>query len=148
MAECKTIDRIEMCLAPSEVCWESPIHSSSDVAEAARAFMICDHPQESTWVMCISPRGIIIGWAEVSRGSTDEAAVVPGDILRIVLASGTRNFIFLHNHPSGDPSPSSQDRLLTMRVAEAAKMVGFQMLDHVIVAAGGAWYSFRDEGQI
>jgi len=148
MPECKTIDRIEMCLAESDVCWDQPIHSASSVAEAAQAFMICDHPQESTWVMCISPRGMIVGWAEVSRGSTDEAAVVPGDVLRIVLASGTRNFVFLHNHPSGDPEPSSQDKLLTMRIAEAARMVGFQMLDHVIVASGGRHFSFRDEGQM
>jgi DNA repair protein RadC len=142
------MDRIELCLVETEVCWDRPINSSSDVAEAARAFMICDHPQESTWVMCINPRGMIMGWAEISRGTVDEASVTPGDVLRIVLASGTRNFIFLHNHPSGDPVPSSQDRLLTIRMVEAAKTCGFQMLDHIIVATGGAYYSFRDEGQI
>lgn len=144
-SSCTRIDRIEVCVHPTEVCSETQIRSSVDVYQVCQELMVCNRMQEEVWVLCVNPKSMIVAFAPVTRGSTDEAMVVPSDILRIVLASGVRNMILVHNHPSGSPEPSTQDRNLTMRMVEAARMVGFTVLDHVIVAEKG-YYSFRDEG--
>ncbi len=64
---------------------------------------------------------------------------------RIRSGSG-RRCIVGHNHPSGDPAPSSADRRYTEDVAAAAKLLGIGLLDHLIVAPGGSYFSFLDEG--
>jgi DNA repair protein RadC len=83
----------------------------------------------------------------VAEGGLDECGVSPRDVFRPLLRTGACSCILAHNHPSGEPEPSSQDRLLTLRMAEAGRLLGLRVLDHVIIAAAG-WYSFRDEGLI
>jgi DNA repair protein RadC len=56
--------------------------------------------------------------------------------------------IFAHNHPSGDPVPSEEDRRITGRLADVGQILGIPMLDHVIVGAGGSYYSFADAGDL
>jgi DNA repair protein RadC len=55
--------------------------------------------------------------------------------------------VFVHNHPSGDPEPSSEDRALTNRLADAGKILGVRVLDHVIIGAN-RYYSFADQGEL
>jgi len=145
--KCTRIDRVELCTTTTDVCVEGPITSSDQVYRVCKELMICNRMQEEFWVLCISPRGDIVSYAPVTKGTTDETMVIPADVMRIVLASGVRSMILIHNHPSGDPQPSAQDRHLTMRMMEAAKMVGFTVLDHIIVAES-SYISFRDEGMM
>jgi DNA repair protein RadC len=88
--------------------------------------------QESLWVLILNAKHAVIGIYEVARGSTATVEVAPADIIRPVLVSGNTRFIIAHNHPSGDPAPSLQDREVTTRVVQAAQKLGMQCLDHIV----------------
>jgi DNA repair protein RadC len=88
----------------------------------------------------------------ISLGTVNEATAHPRDILRPVIARGAYGFILIHNHPSGDPSPSAGDRTMTENLLAAAKLMQVRFLDHVIVGRPSpgreAFYSFRAMGVI
>lgn len=79
-------------------------------------------------------------------GGTNSVKSDPAELFRVPLLAGAVGIIVGHNHPSGDPTPSSADRRYTEDVAAAAKMLGIRLLDHLIVAPGGSYFSFLDEG--
>lgn len=72
---------------------------------------------------------------EVARGGKHGAALTPSDVLRPVIRVGASAMLLLHNHPSGDPTPSSEDLTLTRALRQAGGVVGIPLLDHIIVAA-------------
>lgn len=80
----------------------------------------------------------------VARGTIDEAPFYVREIVRRALDLGAAGLVLVHNHPSGDPSPSHTDRDLTRRLAQAAATMGLKLHDHIIVTAGGC-LSFRAE---
>ena len=86
----------------------------------------------------------------VSIGSMNESIAHPREIFRPVVATGAYGIILLHNHPSGDPSPSEADTRLTRRLAEAASILQVGLLDHVIVGAPTenrpGYFSFKEAG--
>ena len=82
----------------------------------------------------------------LSRGAIDETPASPREILRAVLLAPTRAFVLWHNHPSGDPTPSEDDMAITQRLHSAAKIVGVELLDHVIVSTA-CYYSFKERGR-
>lgn len=87
---------------------------------------------------------------EVSLGSLNESIAHPREIFEPALRFSAFAFILVHNHPSGDPSPSDADRRLTVRLNEAARLLQIQMLDHVIIGSGDngrqPFFSFREAG--
>ncbi len=103
-------------------------------------------------VVCLNTRLVMKGWHVVSLGSLNECLAKVREVLRPVLLTGSYGFALVHNHPSGDPSPSEADRRFTRRIDEAAQMMELRFLDHVIVgmlALGGApYFSFREAGMI
>ncbi len=80
-------------------------------------------------------------------GTVDGVHLVPRDVLRLVIAAGAVALILVHNHPSGEPIPSAADLAFTQRVQRAAAVCGVQVLDHVVLAAGG-WVSLRALGHL
>ena len=72
---------------------------------------------------------------EVAKGGKHGAALTPADVLRPLIRVGASALILLHNHPSGDPTPSKEDIHLTKSLRNAGVVVGIPLLDHVIVAA-------------
>jgi DNA repair protein RadC len=89
---------------------------------------------------------------EISLGSLNECLAHPRDILRPVISHNAYGFILVHNHPSGDPSPSEADRRLTVRISEAARLLQVNLLDHLIVGTPAPgrlpYFSFREAGVI
>ncbi len=87
---------------------------------------------------------------EISLGSLNECLAHPREILRPAILHSAYAFILAHNHPSGDPSPSEADRRLTLRIAEAARLLQLTFFDHIIVGAPSldrpAYFSFREAG--
>lgn len=83
--------------------------------------------------------------SEVSRGGLHGLAVSARDILRPMVAVGASAFVLVHNHPSGDPTPSLEDIAMTRAVQAAADVVGTPLLDHVILTVD-AWSSLRELG--
>lgn len=88
-----------------------------------------------------------IAFQEVARGAGNVVHVSPRDLFQAAMASGASAFIMSHNHPSGDPTPSPEDRELTVRIRAAGDLLGIKMLDHLVVGEGGA-YSFQENRQI
>ena len=81
----------------------------------------------------------------VSKGSLTASIVHPRDVFAQVVRWSAAAIIFVHNHPSGDPTPSKEDIEITRRLREAGEMMGVRVLDHVIIGKG-RFVSFVDDG--
>jgi DNA repair protein RadC len=94
----------------------------------------------------VNARHRLIGERELYRGTLHRASVEPRGILREGLLIGAAGVVMWHSHPSGDPAPSREDLLFTRRMHRAGEVVGVELIDHLIVAAGGAWVSVKERG--
>ena len=92
---------------------------------------------ESARVLHLNSRNMLIRDELVSEGSVDQAAVYVREVARRALELGSAAIILVHNHPSGDPSPSRQDIALTKEIVAALKPFGIQVHDHVVIGANG-----------
>jgi len=100
--------------------------------------------QESFLVVCCDNRNQVLGVHEVCRGSANQAIVEPREVFQAPLLCGATAIILAHNHPSGSSEPSQEDLQITQMIAEAANMLGFRLLDHVIIGEGSSYVSFAD----
>lgn len=110
-----------------------------------------DGEKEQLVVLLLSTRYNVQGFSLVSIGSVNESIAHPREIFRAAVAYGSYAIIMMHNHPSGDPSPSQADHGLTRRIREAAEILQIQFLDHVIIGAphsptGRDYFSFKESG--
>jgi len=99
--------------------------------------------QEEVWLLLLDNRMKRIRDVVVTRGTVNCSLVSPRDIFRLALKHRAVGFVLMHNHPSGNPSPSKEDRLLTEKVKELGDMMQLPMLDH-IVFGGDGYYSFHE----
>jgi DNA repair protein RadC len=105
-----------------------------------------DGTQERTGALFLNARNRLLqDDPEIYRGTLDRAVVEPREILKRALLVNAAGVILYHNHPSGDPSPSREDREFTRRLAAAADSIGLRLLDHVVVGREGC-VSFREAG--
>ena len=108
--------------------------------------------KESLRVVLLDAKLRLMCVEQVSLGSLNETLAHPREILRPAVLHNAFAFILVHNHPSGDPTPSDADRRVTMRLAEAAKMLQVSFFDHVILGSPAenraAYFSFREAGVI
>jgi len=81
---------------------------------------------------------------QVSVGSLNQSIVHPREVFKTALLSSAAAIILLHNHPSGDPAPSREDREITRRLKEAGDLLGIRVLDHIII--GSTYLSFTEQG--
>jgi len=106
--------------------------------------------KESLRVILLDTRYHLLRIQEVSLGSVNESIAHPRDVFRPAVISSAYAVIVVHNHPSGDPSPSQSDHSLTRRLAEAAELLQIKLLDHIIIGApaeGRApYFSFKEAG--
>ncbi|HTO86097.1 MAG TPA: DNA repair protein RadC [Thermoanaerobaculia bacterium] len=105
-----------------------------------------DGTQERTGAFFLNARNRLVRHdPEIYRGTLDRAVVEPRELLKRALLANAAGLIVYHNHPSGDPTPSREDREFTRRLASAAEAVGLRLLDHIVVARDGC-ISFRESG--
>jgi DNA repair protein RadC len=104
-------------------------------------------PHESFLALALDRRSRCRRELTLARGSGGAVAVQTRDVFRELLAEGAAAVIFLHNHPSGDPSPSLEDRALTARLCAAGELLGLRVLDHVIIG-DGRYASMADRGEL
>lgn len=99
---------------------------------------------EELWCLALDPRCRLIGEPRrVSRGDIDGTDAGPRAFFRAALTAGAATAIAVHNHPTGDPSPSAGDRAVTRRLVAAGRLVGCDLDDHVVIGDGGRWASLR-----
>lgn len=89
--------------------------------------------REKVKVLMLNRRNILLKIIDVSYGGTNSAIIEPKDILAEPIKMGAPKIILVHNHPSGDPKPSVQDLNLTKTVYKAGKMLGIQLIDHIVI---------------
>ena len=118
-------------------------------AAATLAPLLADEPVEVFAVACLSTRHRLLAWHVLSRGTRASTSVsLPEVFVPACLTPGTTALIVVHNHPSGDPTPSLDDAQLTLRLCQAADVLDMPLLDHLIVGDAGRYYSFREAGAL
>ena len=116
-------------------------------AASVLAPLIADQPVEVFAVACLSTKYRLLAWHVVSRGTRDTAPVsIPDVFVPACLTPGTTGLMVVHNHPSGDPTPSPDDARLTLRLCAAADVLELPLLDHLIVGDRHRYYSFCEAG--
>jgi len=128
---------------------EFPKGKLSDAATVAGVYgpRLADLEHEVVIAVAVDGQNRLHGEFEVARGGRHGAALTPADVLRPLIRVGASAFILVHNHPSGDPSPSCEDVRLTRALRHAGTVVGIPLLDHLIIAArGGGSVSLLETG--
>lgn len=102
---------------------------------------------ESFRVMFLNSAHGLISCEELFRGTINQAAVYPREVVKTALAFNAAAIVLSHNHPSGNANPSEADRQITKRIVDAMGLVDIRVLDHIVIA-GGEVYSFAEHGYI
>ncbi len=102
--------------------------------------------QEILGALFLDAKTRLLGEAEVFRGTLQRAAVSPRQLLKKALLCDAARLVVFHTHPSGDPSPSTEDLAFTRRLADAGSVVGVELLDHLILGGGERWISLKTRG--
>lgn len=89
--------------------------------------------QEHMKLLMLNTRSRLIGEAELSKGTVNMSVVSPRELFVEALQKNAVYIILMHNHPSGDPTPSNEDVLVTRRIKEAGMLIGIELLDHIII---------------
>ena len=122
------------------------IRCSNDIFEIMRP-LVADLMNEEFWLIMLSQSAKLIKKVRVSVGGIDQTCADVRLIMRLLIEAGAVQFAVVHNHPSGNTRPSNEDRLITDKLNNAAKLFNIRLTDHIIVA-GSKYYSFMDEGMI
>ena len=109
--------------------------------------LLADAATERFLVFFLDSKNNILGFNEASVGSLNASVVHPRDTFRAAVIKGASAVVFAHKHPSGDPSPSREDRECTNRLIQAGKILGIRVLDHIIIGHDD-YYSFADAGMM
>ena len=126
-----------------EVRKKKRIGTSRDVYDFFHPF-IGDLSHEEFWVLHLSRSNRILAWKKISQGGIAGTVTDVRLILKDALENTASSLIICHNHPSGNLQPSEADKEITLKIAEAAKIMDIRLLDHLIIGEGG-YFSFADE---
>jgi DNA repair protein RadC len=107
--------------------------------------LLAGKKREQFQVILLDRKNRVMRDVMVSQGSLTASVVHPREVFNPAIRDSAAAVIFVHNHPSGDPQPSQEDHVLTTRLVEAGKLLGIQVLDHIIVGRN-TYMSFADEG--
>jgi DNA repair protein RadC len=102
--------------------------------------------QEELRVILLDTRNRVLGIPTIYKGSLNTSVVRVGEIFRPAIEAPAAAIIVVHNHPSNDPSPSPEDVQVTRQIAAAGKLLDIELLDHLIIAAGGRHVSLKERG--
>ncbi|MBL9215203.1 MAG: DNA repair protein RadC [Opitutaceae bacterium] len=109
-------------------------------------------PVEKFWVLCLNRRNRLLKQVEVTSGTATSSLVHPREVFREAVRLGATAVVCVHNHPSGDPSPSAADLQVTRQLRDAARIIDIELMDHVVIGRpeidphGLGYYSFRLAG--
>ena len=125
--------------------WDRQVRQSKDVADLM-APLVANLDREHFWVLLLNGKNVVGGLNLVSIGSLTAALVHPREVFVGALLGKAASIVLVHNHPSGDPTPSAEDLALTKRLCEVGDLVGIKVLDHIVLGEGGTFRSLADEG--
>ena len=105
-----------------------------------------DRDKEHFWVIGLSVKLSILYIELVSLGTLTSALIHPRETFRRAIAKGAASIACVHNHPSGDLEPSSDDLKVTEKLRDAGEIVGIKLIDHIIIANDGGFMSIKERG--
>jgi DNA repair protein RadC len=121
--------------ATEEQSSEAPIRGPADVFRRMGP-RLQDVTQEEFHALLLNTRHRVVREVLVTRGILDASLIHPREVFRIAVSEGAAGVILVHNHPSGDPAPSGEDRAVTRQLGEAGRALGIPVLDHVVIGRG------------
>jgi DNA repair protein RadC len=104
--------------------------------------------REHFWMLALNTKNRLLRVVEVSVGSLNASIVHPRELFREAVRLSAASVVVVHNHPSGDPTPSGADLQLTRRLVRAGEVLGIDLVDHVIIGDGGSFASVREMGAL
>lgn len=144
LTERRTWRRVRVSLVRERADHPYSMRNGTDVAELVRVFLR-DDPRERFVVVYLDGRNKPIAVHDAHIGSACATTVHPREVFGPALALSAVSIVVAHNHPSGDPTPSGEDKATTDRLREAGELLGIPLLDHVVLGAA-RYYSFATEG--
>lgn len=105
-----------------------------------------EEDRENFLVISLDTKNHINGINVISTGTLNSSLVHPREVFKMAILNNSNSIIIAHNHPSGDTEPSNEDIRVTDRLVECGKILGIEVLDHIIV--GDGYYSFKEKGKI
>ncbi len=120
---------------------EKPIKKITSVKDVFDRYheRLKDEKQEHFIVLMLNTKNGIIGEETIFKGTLDTSIVHPREIFKTAIKNSASKIILVHNHPSGDPSPSREDLEITEKLRTSGEELGIKILDHVIIGAGKCW---------
>ena len=119
----------------------------SEPGSIARYYMedLRHEKQELMKLLMLNTKARLIGETNISKGTVNASLITPRELFIEALQKNAVSIVILHNHPSGDPTPSREDMLITKRILDAGALIGIELLDHIIIG-NNQYISFREEG--
>ena len=125
--------------------WDRHLRQSGDVAKLM-ADVVAGWDREGFFVLLVDSRNRVSGINLVSVGSLSSTVVHPREVFKAAIAASAAALVLVHNHPSGDPTPSAEDLSLTRRLCEVGDLIGIKVLDHLVIGEAGSYRSLADDG--
>lgn len=123
------------------------LSSPSEAAGLGRKFLD-EADREQVIVCCLDNKNQPVSVNIVSMGTVNSSLVHPREVFKTAVLSNAASIILFHNHPSGDPEPSQEDINITDRIKEAGKILGIELLDHIIIGSENRFISFKEKNMI
>ena len=101
--------------------------------------------QEQLRVLLLNTKNLVVGQRVVYQGNVNSSMIRPAEVLRPAVIEAVPSIIVSHNHPSGDPTPSPEDAAITRELAQAGKLLGIELLDHIVIG-GERFVSLKERG--
>ena len=120
--------------------------SSPEAVAAILAAFLQDQDREQFSILMLNSKNHVVGYHVVTQGTLNASLVHPREVFKAAILAGSASIILAHNHPSGDPRPSSEDLDVTKQLTNAGKILGIDVLDHIIIGCGGAYGSLKAQG--
>jgi len=121
------------------------VHSPKDAFDVLRPYLAA-RGDEYLFVISLDTRNGVLAVDEVSHGGLNSSAFRTADIFKVAMGHNANNIVLGHNHPSGNPSPSQEDIMLTRSVVEAGKLMDLHLLDHIVIGDGEKYVSLKEKG--
>ncbi len=141
------IQRIRQVISELEGGQTHIIRSPEDGARVA-AWFIGEDDREVFFVMCLNTKNRVVAVHRCHVGSINASIVHPREVFKSAILNNSAAIILCHQHPSQDTNPSREDIEVTKRLVEAGRMIGIEVLDHLVVNAKAGYTSLKEKGYV
>lgn len=122
------------------------ISEPKDIVDLGKKFLD-ELDREELIVACLNTKNEVNSVNVVSIGSLNNSVVHPREVFKTAILSNAASIVMIHNHPSGDVTPSKEDKEITLRIKESGIILGIKLLDHIIIG-NDVYYSFKEHDEV